>query len=78
MKRNITFMTIDDVEHYSQEQRSGIVAAYLPHEREARAKGVPVLGSGRVFRFKHVLIRDVAYDLQPRARRRQGSSPSTG
>jgi hypothetical protein len=42
-------MTIDDAEHYTPERRAEIVAGYLPHEREARAKGIPVLGSGRIF-----------------------------
>ena len=49
MTRHVTFMTIDDVEHYTEEERRAIVDAYPPHEREARAKGIPVLGSGRVF-----------------------------
>jgi phage terminase large subunit-like protein len=46
---HVTNMTIDDAEHYTPEQRAAIVASYPPHEREARAKGVPILGSGRVF-----------------------------
>jgi hypothetical protein len=29
--------------------RTRIVASYSPHEREARTKGVPILGSGRIF-----------------------------
>src|SRR5688500_16495595 len=49
MIRHVTFMTIDDAGHYSPEERAAIVAAYPPHEREARAKGIPVLGSGRIF-----------------------------
>jgi phage terminase large subunit-like protein len=44
-----TNMTIDDALHYSAERRAQIVAGYLPHEREARSKGIPVLGSGRVY-----------------------------
>lgn len=47
--RHITSMTIDDAEHYSPEQRAKIVASYPAHEREARAKGIPVLGSGLIF-----------------------------
>jgi phage terminase large subunit-like protein len=47
--RHITQMTIDDAGHYTAEQRAQIVASYPEHEREARAKGVPTLGSGRVF-----------------------------
>lgn len=49
MTRHVTRMTIDDAEHYTTEQRAAIVAAYPEHEREARAKGIPQLGSGRVF-----------------------------
>ena len=47
--RNITSMTIDDVEHYSDEEKKKIIASYPAHELEARTKGIPVLGSGRIF-----------------------------
>ena len=47
--RHDTNMTIDDAEHIAPEERERIVAAYPPHEREARARGVPILGSGRIF-----------------------------
>lgn len=57
MSRSVTFMTIDDAEHYTPEQRKAIVAAYPAHEREARAKGIPVLGSGRVFPIAEEMIR---------------------
>lgn len=46
---NVTTMTIDDAEHYSAEERAAIIASYPEHEREARAKGIPIMGSGRVF-----------------------------
>jgi phage terminase large subunit-like protein len=52
-------MTIDDVGHYSKEQKAIVVAGYLPHEREARSKGVPMLGSGRIFPFSE---EDIAID----------------
>ncbi len=42
-------MTIDDALHYSPEERAAIIARYPAHEREARARGVPMMGSGRVF-----------------------------
>jgi len=57
MKRTVIQMTIEDAEHYKPEEREKIVAAYLPHEREARANGVPVLGSGRVFHVEEGDIR---------------------
>ncbi len=47
--RCVTFMTIDDVEHYSPEQKAKIIASYDESTREARTKGIPVLGSGLVF-----------------------------
>ncbi len=56
MTRHVTFMTIDDAEHYTQEQREAIVASYPAHEREARAKGVPTLGSGRIFPVEESLV----------------------
>nr|WP_292859022.1 terminase family protein [Mesorhizobium sp.] len=56
MSRHVTFMTIDEAEHYSPGERAAIVAAYPAHEREARAKGIPVLGSGRIFPVAEELI----------------------
>jgi phage terminase large subunit-like protein len=47
--RVVTTMTIDDAGHYTPEERERIVASYPPHEREARTKGVPSMGSGRIF-----------------------------
>ncbi|WP_069107199.1 terminase large subunit domain-containing protein [Xylella fastidiosa] len=47
--RGLVQMTIDDAEHYSPEDRARIIASYPAHEREARTKGTPSLGSGRVF-----------------------------
>lgn len=44
-------MTIDDVEHYSDAEKQRIIESYPVHEREARTKGVPILGSGRIFQI---------------------------
>jgi phage terminase large subunit-like protein len=54
--RNVTTMTIDDVMHYSDEERARIIASYPPHELEARTKGIPVLGSGRIFPVEEGMI----------------------
>ncbi|WP_435053993.1 terminase large subunit domain-containing protein [Mesorhizobium australicum] len=56
MSRHVTFMTIDDAPHYSPGERAAIVAAYPEHERDARARGIPVLGSGRIFPVAEALI----------------------
>jgi phage terminase large subunit-like protein len=42
-------MTIDDVGHYSDDDKKKIISSYPAHELEARTKGIPVLGSGRIF-----------------------------
>lgn len=49
MTRSVITMTISDADHYSDEQRAAIIASYPEHERDARTRGVPVMGSGRVF-----------------------------
>lgn len=62
MSRSIVRMTIDDAEHYTQSQRDEIVASYPEHEREARVRGLPTLGSGRVFPVKD---EDITIDAFP-------------
>ncbi len=47
--RAVISMTIEDAEHYSPEERARIIASYPAHEREARTKGIPSLGSGLIF-----------------------------
>lgn len=42
-------MTIEDAEHIPAAERARIIASFPAHEREARAKGIPTLGSGRIF-----------------------------
>ena len=47
--RHVTTATIDDAEHFSEEERARIIASYAEWERDARTKGIPALGSGRIF-----------------------------
>jgi phage terminase large subunit-like protein len=47
--RHVTTMTLDDAAHYSDEDKVRIAAQYPDHERDTRTKGVPQMGSGRVF-----------------------------
>ena len=54
---NVTRMTIYDALHYSKEQADAIAATYPLHEREARAMGEPILGSGRVFPVAESVIK---------------------
>jgi phage terminase large subunit-like protein len=46
---HFTQMTIDDAAHFTAEQRAAIIGSYKAWEVDARTKGIPQLGSGRVF-----------------------------
>jgi hypothetical protein len=56
MSKWVTRMTLEDAEHYTPEQRAAIISSYPEHERDARTKGVPQLGSGLVFPLADELI----------------------
>lgn len=47
--RIVVTMTLDDAEHISPEKRAETIAGWPAHEREARSRGIPVLGGGRIF-----------------------------
>ncbi|MEY9100496.1 phage terminase large subunit-like protein [Sinorhizobium fredii] len=61
--RTVTTMTIEDAEHYTEEQRRQIIDSYPAHEREARTKGVPSLGSGRIFPISEESIRVDPFEI---------------
>lgn len=61
--RSDTNMTIEDAEHISAEQRAKIILSFKPHERDARSKGVPILGSGRIFPVADELVSEPALVL---------------
>ena len=62
MSKHVTRMTIHDAEHYTPEERQAIIDAYPGHEREARTKGIPSLGSGRIF---PIVEEDILCDAMP-------------
>lgn len=60
---HVTNMTIDDALHYTPEQRAAIVASYPSHEREARSKGIPTMGSGRVFPIEEEYVKCAPFEI---------------
>lgn len=56
MSKCVTTMTIDDAPHFTPERRAAMIAQYAPHELEARLKGVPALGSGRIFPISEEMV----------------------
>ncbi len=63
--RVVVGMTIDDAPHILPEEREKIIAGYLPHEREARSRGVPTLGSGKVFTATQESITEARQPVMP-------------
>lgn len=59
----IISMTIDDALHYTEAQRRAIIASYPEHERQARAKGIPIMGSGLVFPVDEASIKEAAFAI---------------
>lgn len=48
--------TWDDAPHLTAESKAAMLEKYLPHEREARSKGIPSIGSGAIFPFAQETI----------------------
>lgn len=57
--------TILEAEHYTAEEKKAIIDSYPEHEREARANGVPILGSGRIFPVPEDDIKEDHIDAIP-------------
>lgn len=49
MSKGVVRIDLEGALHYSEARRRAIIEGYPEHEREARTRGVPSLGSGRVF-----------------------------
>jgi hypothetical protein len=49
MSRYTVVATWDDVPHLTQEQKDELWSSVPPHERDARAKGIPTMGSGLIY-----------------------------
>ena len=56
--RHLTMMEIEDAEHYTPAERSQRIAGYEEWEREARSRGIPLLGEGAIFQFPESKIEE--------------------
>jgi phage terminase large subunit-like protein len=61
--RSVTVMTIEEAEHFTPEQRQQIITSYPAHERDARTKGIPILGSGRIFPVSEETITCAPFEI---------------
>lgn len=58
-------MALDDAKHFTPEQQIAIAASYPEYERDARVKGLPSLGSGRVFQISEDWIAEAPLVIPP-------------
>ena len=49
MSKYVVSCEWDEVPHLSEDYKKSLLAAYAPHEREARRKGIPAIGSGKIY-----------------------------
>lgn len=49
MSKFVVMATWSDVPHIEEAAKQEMLASYSPHEREARSKGIPSLGSGAIY-----------------------------
>jgi hypothetical protein len=49
LSRHVTFIAWDEVAHLTGADKEAMAAAYAPHERDARTKGIPSLGAGAIY-----------------------------
>jgi hypothetical protein len=49
MAKHTTFAAWDNTPHLSESAKAEMISAYMPHERDARTKGIPSLGSGAIY-----------------------------
>lgn len=63
MPKFLISATWDDVPHLTEQQKKELWESIPSHERDARAKGVPILGSGRIFPVDESLIAIPAFNI---------------
>lgn len=64
--------TWDDAPHLNPDERNRLAGSYPDHEREARMRGVPMMGEGRVFTIPEDQIRCSPFEIPPHFARLKG------
>jgi len=63
--RTVVTMTLMDAEHIPVEERDRIIAGYPAYQRDARVRGIPMLGSGRVYEHLEESITEPTLETVP-------------
>lgn len=65
VKRYIQRIEWDDVPHLDEKAKAEMLASYLPHEIEARTKGYPVVGEGKVYQYSLETVTCDTFTIPP-------------
>ena len=63
--RSVTTMTIYDRTDLTEEERQKIIAGYPAHQRDARTKGIPMMGEGLIYQVPEEIVREMAIQFMP-------------
>lgn len=61
--RGYVTATLDEAQHFSDAEKKRRLEGYAAHERDARARGIPALGSGAVYAFGMDMIREAGISV---------------
>jgi phage terminase large subunit-like protein len=62
-QRHLTHMQIEDAIHIPEHRREEEISKYRAYEREARIRGIPMLGSGKVYPVEEALLVESPPDI---------------
>lgn len=68
----MTIATWDDAPHLSEKDKEELMASLPPHQRDARSRGVPALGSGAVYQIPESDILCEPFEIPPHFRQLYG------
>ncbi len=63
--RGVVHMTIDDAGHFSPAEREAVISRYPTYQREARARGIPMMGSGVIYTAPESMICEPGLEYVP-------------
>lgn len=69
---SLTIATWDDAPHLTEKDKADLMASLPPHQRDARTKGVPALGSGAVFQISEADISCNPFEIPKHFKRLYG------
>ncbi len=75
MSKALITCTWDDVPHLDETAKQDLLKSYPPHMRDARAKGVPMLGSGAIYPVSESNITVEDFPIPPHWKKCFGMDP---